>query len=273
VIVFPVVLRASFHDLWFATFTFNQLYAGLTTMPERAHALVWMLLFAAQHGAIIPALAAFSTVVLPKRLRGHGHDDIFYVAVAWFALELVFAAYTGKLYGKNVVPWIPPAVLLTAWLARPRESSSYETVHYTGSAVVLLLTVALSITQFRENARVVNAAEDRVIAAVQSRSNPGDRVAFWGEYPTDTIYLSDRRPASRYFNSVPLLHGEAAYRVLAPGLVQDLLRNEPVLIVRRRMGSPEWDTDELRAETPELMGKYGAVWQDAETGTVIYRRR
>jgi hypothetical protein len=37
------------------------------------------------------------------------------------------------------------------------------------------------------------------------------------------------------------------------------MTSDPVLIVKRRMNVSEWDTNELRLEAQDLMGKYEAV--------------
>ncbi|MFZ0595074.1 MAG: hypothetical protein WAM39_31725 [Bryobacteraceae bacterium] len=293
VIVTPFAIASSWHEVWFATFTFNQLYAGLTTLGDRARALWWMIQFSAEHGMILLAAAGVVSILFWRRPSSEGVWQALRISVAWFALELIFAAYTGKQYGKNMIPSLFPAMLaigaffyfLTEGAAVGRTQAS---VIRALSSIISCFTVALSLGQFRENAKSASSPDDLVISRVGEMSSANDLVTFWGVFPPDTIFTAHRKAGTRFFSSVPLSHGEAAYRSLAPLLLDDLARRKPKLIVERSDGQippllskarlpvgdhDDWDTEQLAGSKARLMESYLPVWTDPESKTIIYRRQ
>jgi hypothetical protein len=291
-LIAPTLRVSSWHEVWFATFTFNQLYAGLTTLGERVHALIWMILFAAQHGVMLLALAGVISMVLIRSDFQTNRIALRTITMTWLALEMISSAYTGKLYGKNIVPWTLPCVLCIAFVLKEfRPDYKWKTVRLgifgPFTALVAMFVMLTAFTQYRQNAKESDGADELLIAKIDELASPADRVIFWGSFPMDVIYRAHRQSPSRYFSSVPLMHGEPAYRRLAPLELTDILRNEPKLIVERNDGQipplglrPEeegihlgWDTDELREQKSELMGKFETVWMDATRQITIFRRR
>jgi hypothetical protein len=293
VIVAPFAIGSSWHEVWFATLTFNQLYAGLTTIGDRARALWWMIQFTAGHGIILLAAAGVASILFWRPGSDQPVSRVLRIGVAWFALELIFAAYTGKQYGKNMIPSLLPLMLaMGAFFHFLTEGAADDRVRGSGvrafSVVISCFIVALSLAQFRENAKSGPSRDELVISRVNRMSSASDLVTFWGVFPPDTILAAHRRAGTRFFSSVPLSHGEPAYRLLAPLSLDDLEQSKPKLIVERsdgqipplvlRAGTAaqdhyDWDTKQLAESKARLMESYTAVWIDSESKTVIYERR
>lgn len=288
-IVVPVVIRSSWQELWFATFQFNQLYAGLATNVERAHALLWLLFQTAQHGVILLAIAGLIIIPLNRTAFSTARDRFRWSVLLWFVLEALFAAYTGKLYGKNAIPWVLPSISSTAILfdalTRSERAGHAKRGLQALSAVVSVFLILNGLSQWRDNAKRTQSPDDPVVAVIQRLTSPTDKVQFWGAFPTDTLWLAKRTSASRFFSSVPLMHGEAAYRRLAPVELTDLLRNEPKAIIERDAGqlpsliapnyetnSPAWDTASLAASKARLSRNYSLAWSDQRTHSRILLR-
>ncbi|HXE13254.1 MAG TPA: hypothetical protein VN633_14100 [Bryobacteraceae bacterium] len=271
-IVIPFAMNSSWREVWFATFTFNQLYAGLTTVGERFRALWWMIQYGAQHGFILLAAAGVISILWKLRwssMRSRAEG----IAAIWFLLELLFAAYTGKQYGKNLIPILLPAMVCIASLCqRLVETRAGLPI---ASAVVFCFTVTLSVSQYRENAKARPDPDGQLLSEVQKLSRPDDRVTFWGVFSPATIFAAHRSSGTRFFSSIPLSHGEPLYRRLAPTALDDLERSRSKLIVQRSDGQipSTWDTAALAAQKALLMQNYDRIWGDAETKTIIYERR
>ncbi len=292
-IVAPFAIGASWHEVWFATFTFNQLYAGLTTLGDRARALWWMIQFTAEHGMILLAAAGVVSILFSRHRSSEAALRVLRIGVAWFALELIFAAYTGKQYGKNMIPALLPVMLsigaffyfLTEGAVVGRTRTS---VIRALSAIIFCFTLALSLGQFRENAKPAASPDALVISKVREMSSANNLVTFWGVFPPDTIFAAHRRAGTRFFSSVPLSHGEAAYRSLTLLLLGDLAQSKPKLIVERSDGQipplvsktrlpardhDDWDTEQLAGRKARLMEPYTLIWTDPESKTTIFEHQ
>jgi hypothetical protein len=290
----PFALLSSWRDVWFATFTFNQIYANLATLGDRFRALWWMIQFAAGHGVLLLAGAGLISILCRRRFLSGTRSRILLVGSAWLLLEFIFAAYTGKQYGKNMIPALLPIMLAIAAFFHFLTENAPEVRNVqlslrAASMVVCCFLVALSFAQFRENARASAGLDDSLIKEVRQLSTPSEEVAFWGVLPPEAIFASQRRTGTRFFSSVPLAHGKAAYRLLAPLVLNDLERTKPKLIVQQNDGqippivamqtkpgdlrSRGWDTAELAQRKSRLMQAYQLVWGDPENGAVIYERR
>lgn len=289
----PFALRSSWRDVWFATFTFNQLYAGLTTFGDRVRALWWMIQFTAGHGIILLAAAGIVSILFWRRGSSQAGLRVLRTGVAWFALELIFAAFTGKQYGKNMIPTLLPVMLsIGAFFYFLTETASNKRNRASGlrafSAVMSCFTVVLSVGQFRENAKSSVSRDDLVISKIRQMSSASDLVTFWGVFPPDKILAAHRRAGTRFFSSVPLSHGEPAYRLFAPLCLGDLEHNKPKLIVERsdgqipplalKPGLPpqvhnDWDTQQLTESKASLMESYVSIWTDPASKTIIYERK
>jgi hypothetical protein len=149
-IVVPFAVNVSWREVWFATFTFNQHYAGLTTIGERLRALWWMVQYAAQHGFILLAAAGLISILWKLRwssMRSRAEG----IAAIWFLLELGFAAYTGKQYGKNMIPILLPAMICIAAFCCRFVESGVRTTRASmvfASAVVFFFTRHLRFLSF-----------------------------------------------------------------------------------------------------------------------------
>jgi hypothetical protein len=273
-IVVPFAVQSSWREVWFATFTFNQLYAGLTTIGERFRALWWMIQYGAQHGFLLLAITCVLSILWrpgwsSRRSRAQG------IAAIWFLLELFFTAYTGKQYGKNLIPILLPAmVCIAAFFCRLVESGTRAArlSIAAGAAVLFCFTLALAVSQYRENAKFRPDPDGPLVAELQKLSGPDDRVTFWGVFSPATIFATHRSSGSRFFSSIPLSHGEQLYRQLAPTALNDLELSRSKFIVQRNDGQiPDtWDTATLEAQKEKLMQNYIRIWEDAETKTTIY---
>jgi hypothetical protein len=282
-IVVPFAVKSSWREVWFATFTFNQLYADLTTLGERFRALWWMFQYGAQHGFIL--LAAAGVISILRKLRWSSmRSRAEGIAAIWFLLELGFAAYTGKQYGKNMIPILLPAMIcIAAFCYRLLESDARiaRTSIAIASAVVFCFTTALTISQYRENAKATPDPDGLLIAEIQKLSSSQEQVTFWGVFSPATIFATHRSSGTRFFTSIPLSHGESLYRELAPIALDDMARSRSKLIVQRTDGQippligqlATWDTAKLAAQKALLMQHYIRVWSDAETNTIIYERQ
>jgi hypothetical protein len=290
-VVIPAILRASWAELWFATYQFNRLYAGLATNVERLHTLLWLIFQTAQHGVILLAIAGLISILLVRTKLSTPRDRFRWAMLLWFVLEALFAAYTGKLYGKNAIPWILPSMsgvaiffeLLTGsdWDGR-RTKRTLEAL----CGVVAGFLILSGASQWLDNAKRTQLADAPVIGEIRQLTSPADKVQYWGAFPMDTIFLAKRTSASRFFNSVPLMHGEPAYRQLAPTEIEELLRNEPKAIVERDDGQlpplintvyetnrADWDTPSLKASKAKLRNDYVLAWANEKTHTRIFIRR
>jgi hypothetical protein len=194
------------------------------------------------------------------------------IAAIWFLLELFFAAYTGKQYGKNMIPILLPAMVCIAAFCFRFVESDTRTVRASmavASAVVFCFTAALAVSQYRENAKATPDPDEPLLAEIQKLSSPTDRVTFWGIFSPATIFAAHRSSGTRFFSSIPLSHGEPLYRALAPVALDDLERGRSKLIVERDDGKiPPLSTQEAG-----LTREYVPVWSEAETKTTIYERR
>ncbi|WP_051915551.1 hypothetical protein [Streptomyces aureocirculatus] len=98
-------------------------------------------------------------------------------------------------FGHYFLQLTPPLALLgtVALQILPRERTVRAVL---ASACVCSLFVAWGLFVPRPDL----AHAQRLAAAVQSRTSPGDRVLFWGMHP-ETYWLADRVPASRYLSA------------------------------------------------------------------------
>jgi hypothetical protein len=242
-----------------------------------------MMQYAAQHGFILLAVAGVISIFWKLRwssMRSRAEG----IAALWFLLELFFAAYTGKQYGKNMIPILLPAmVCIAAFCGRFIESgtrTARASIAIAG-AVVFCFTAMLSISQYRENAKTIPDPDAPLIGEIQKLSTPRETVTFWGVFPPATIFSAHRTSGTRFFSSIPLSHGESLYCVLAPIALEDLGRSRSKFIVQRNDGQippladkpSMWDTAALSAQKVGLMRDYVPVWSDTGTKTIIYERR
>jgi hypothetical protein len=197
------------------------------------------------------------------------------IAAIWFLLGLFFAAYTGKQYGKNMIPILLPAMVCIAAFCCRFVESGMRTSMAIASAVVFCFTAGLAVSQYRENAKVIPDPDGPLISELQKLSRPEDRVTFWGVFSPATIFVAHRSSGTRFFTSIPLSHGEPLYRALAPVALDDLERARPKFIVQRSDGQmpSTWDTAALATRKTLLMQNYVRIWSDAETKTIICERR
>ncbi|MFH8991169.1 ArnT family glycosyltransferase [Streptomyces sp. NPDC017940] len=98
-------------------------------------------------------------------------------------------------FGHYFLQLTPPLALLgtVALQILPRERTVRAVL---ASACVCLLFVAWGLLAPRPDL----AHAERLAAALQSRTAPGDRVLVWGMHP-ETYWLADRTPASRYLSA------------------------------------------------------------------------
>jgi hypothetical protein len=291
-IALPVVLRSSWSELWFATFQFNQLYANLSTLFERVHALVWLLLFSANHG--ITLLAGAILVCLMFRRPGveTPEDRFKWITLLWFILAVLCAAYTGKRYGKNAVMWIVPVMCAITILFE--EIRGLTNLRSRMPIVALSLTVAafIALSSVVEWSQSEKQSDDEpaFLTELDTVASKSDRVLFWGAIDPTLILRADRPSATRFFCSVPLMHDVSLYRRLAPIALSEVSRNLPRVIVERYttdfpslfagIGTPPgaprtaaWDTQELTRAKSDLFSKYVLIWADTEHSVRIYKRQ
>jgi hypothetical protein len=292
-ITLPVVLRSSWSELWFATVQFNELYANLTTLLERVHALVWLLLFSSKHGITFLVGAVLVCVAYQKTGLKSTQDRFKWITFVWFVLAVLLAAYTGKRYGKNAVAWIVPVMCaITIFFEEIRGWSNVRTR-------IPVLALTFSVAAFLVVSSVVEwcQAEKRsdddgasILTELNEVASKSDPVLFWGAIDPTLILRANRPPPTRFFCSVPLMHGASLYRTLAPMALSDLSRNPPPVIVERyttdfpflfeATGSPpstrshgvDWDTQELTRAKSELSSRYVVIWVDTKDSVRIYKR-
>ena len=293
-ITLPVVLRSSWSELWFATFQFNQLYANLTTFLERIHALVWLLLFSANHG--ITLLAATILVCFAyQRPRFESVQDRFkWITLLWFVFAVLCAAYTGKRYGKNAITWIVPVMCgISIFFEEIRGLHNLRT-----RIPVLALTLVVagfivlsSLVEWSQSQKQGTDDQASILTELDQVASKSDRVLFWGAIDPTLIFRADRPSATRFFCSVPLMHGASLYRTLAPVALSDVSRNPPPVIIERyttdfpplfeavgnERGAPingiAWDTQELARAKSELSSRYVLIWVDTKESVRIYKRQ
>lgn len=155
------------------------------------------------------------------------------VACAWLLLMVFGVALQGRFFLYHWLPVIPPAVLCAAFalheLGRGAPEESRPPVPRLLGAVALVLVfmpvIETPMRSVREGAaylarrrstdgylggfpgsRALDAPLANVEAAryLQARTASHERVLVWG-WNSSIYFLSDRRPASRYFFSMPLV--------------------------------------------------------------------
>lgn len=283
IIAIPFAISASWHDVWFATITFNQLYANLTTLGDRLRALWWLIQFSAGHGVILLAGAGLVAILFRRPLLASARHRVLLLGAAWLMIEFLFAAYTGKQYGKNLIPATLPVMLLIAGffdsLVNRAHAGPAIASLKSAAAIVFCFTLALSFSQFRENRKASLSPDERLVSEVQKLSSPTELSTFWGVFPPETVFAAHRASGTRFFCSIPLSHGEPLYRLLAPLSLDDLEHTQPKFIIQRDdgevpplvgQGTSGWDTAALAQQKARLMQLYHPVWSDPASATVIF---
>jgi hypothetical protein len=293
-IAYPFVRHSSWHSLYYASIGYNTQYAGLTPLYEKLHTGVWFFLLLAQNGATALALAGAIYIVMSRPSRRDLRTQVMWMSVLWLGVEVCFAIATGKRYGKNVIPWLLPLSLLaTGFLDSlvhrydSREPVPTRALGVLSMAVVLLIGFG-SVAEWRGNQKASPEADEQVIPVAHRFMRPGSRVLFWGNVSARVVYRTGGPSGSRFFTSIPLLHGQLLYRALAPQALADVEKHRPELIVEKVSGlfppllgvdmasadppGGSWDTAELLRAKRALRSLYSMVWSDLRLGVSIYRR-
>ncbi|MGW1722113.1 ArnT family glycosyltransferase [Streptomyces sp. NPDC002306] len=177
-------------------------------------------------------------------------------------------------FGHYYLQLIPPVALLAtaALQILPRERR-------TTALFVSSCCCALFLTWGLLAPRPELAHAQRVAAAVAHRTDPTDRVLFWGIHP-ETYWLADRTPASRYLTAGLLTNysggrdgPQVGEKYAVPGtwtvFRAELARRPPSLIVDDSRGKP-YAPDRL----PSLRRLLAAGYEEVATvdGAVLYGR-
>ncbi|HEY4332899.1 MAG TPA: glycosyltransferase family 87 protein [Ilumatobacteraceae bacterium] len=126
------------------------------------------------------------------------------------------------------------APALTGWTVFRTKLRRFALVWLAGGVAFSLWTL-LDPNLFHDLPQV-----DHVVAAIDARTKPGDKIFVWGQAP-EIYWTSDRDPATRYphvgfiTGITPKRPGVPAYVLASPGaaenLLADLTKNHPVLII------------------------------------------
>jgi hypothetical protein len=293
-ITLPVVLRSSWSEVWFATLQFNELYANLTTFVERLHTLVWLLVFSSSHGMTFIAGAVLLYVAYQKTGFESTQDRFKWITLWWFVLAVLLAAYTGKRYGKNAITWVVPVMCAIAiffeevrGLHNLRTRIPIRALTYTVAAFV----VVSSLVEWSQGEKHGANHGASILTELDEVTSKSDRVLFWGAIDPALILRADRPSPTRFFCSVPLMHGVSLYRTLAPIALSEVSRNPPPVIVERYttdfpslfepagnasstlIRGVAWDTQELTRAKSELSSRYVLIWVDTKDSVRIYKRQ
>lgn len=292
--VYPFAERSSWHSVYFAAIGFNQRYAGLTSVYDKAHTVLWFLLLLGQNPSAILGVAGAISIVLVRPSVRALKGQVLWVALLWLVIDVSLAAVTGKRYGKNVVPWILPLSILATGLVDTLteeldgiRSVRWRAVNALSTAAVLLAGLG-SFAEWSASAKAPPEPDEQLIPVLRSLAGPGDRVLFWGGFTGRVVYRAGYPPGSRFFTSIPLMHERSLYLDLAPQVCADVRRNRPAVIVEKTGGSlppmiappfasggsgaGTWDTEGLLLEKSAIRSQYKLVWSDAALHVKIYLR-
>jgi 4-amino-4-deoxy-L-arabinose transferase-like glycosyltransferase len=113
----------------------------------------------------------------------------------WLAAALIGAAAGFRFFGHYFLQVAPPFTLLAAGtLAKAKRAEWVRTTVLGAAAIVVFLVLTMSM---HPN---VLRRYDRIAAAVAQRTQPGERIFVWGQFP-QVYWAADRRPATRFLTA------------------------------------------------------------------------
>ena len=222
-------------------------------------------------GVLGPALVAVSVGAVglalalgPRLSTPQGLGLAAVPLLATMSADLIAFATRGHLRPHYALLLLPAAIALLAWALERwiSDGASRRPVRARVTALVLAL-LALAFAGLQLGAqdppdleRIVALvsgtpiATPPIIAAIENRCGPAESVYVWGWEPAIN-FLSARRSASRYPDTIPLqLPGYDNQRRVGE-LVSDLARNQPCLVI---------DTSALNPGAPPLNAANRVGW-------------
>ncbi|MBA2962643.1 MULTISPECIES: glycosyltransferase family 39 protein [Ramlibacter] len=229
--------RGALAAFWDQAFHYNVLYAR-SELRTKAGALHFGTTVATQYGSAAILFTAWVLGVL--RLRSAGRrsaNPALLLAVLWLPIELLLASTSGRHYGHYYATTFAPAGLLAA--AFVVELAALVPAAPARRLLVGLLAAGAALsavagTAMRLAIDVNEKARRQQVAItadyVRSHTAAADRLFVWG-HAADVHFLSGRPPASRFLYPLGLLTPRYADAALVDGLVDELRRAAPPLIV------------------------------------------
>ncbi|MEV6654819.1 glycosyltransferase family 39 protein [Streptomyces sp. NPDC051219] len=237
-LLLPVALVALITDpagFLFWTVTGSAAYASFT--GSELHVLFRALANSALLAAACAGLAL--PVVRAPRPARTGTADLW----LWLGASAAAVALGFHFFGHYYLQLMPPAALLGTAALRIPPRDRLTTALLTSACGCVLFVVWGMLAPRPELAHA-----QRLAAAVEARTAPGDRVLVWGIHP-ETYWLADRTPASRYLTAGLLTNysggrdgqqvGEKyAVEGAWPVFTGEMAEQPPVLIVDDSRGKP-----------------------------------
>jgi 4-amino-4-deoxy-L-arabinose transferase-like glycosyltransferase len=193
----------------------------------------------------------------------------------WLAGAFIGVAAGFRFFGHYFLQVGPPlAVLAAGTLARADRKVWVRTAALSAASVIVFVGLGLAAHP------ILLHPYDKIASAIDERTQPGDRIFVWGQFP-QAYWASDRRPATRFLTA-GFLTGSSGGRSSAhvgmqyavPGawddFKADLAAHPPELVVDASLGTA-YEIDQFPVFAAYLHANYEPV---AEVdGAVLYKRR
>ena len=229
---------------WEQAFRYNSLYAS-SDWGMRARAAVAALAEAPANGSLL--LPAAGWIAAAHRLLAGRHDGgsrcLSLFAVLWLPVELALVSVSGRPYTHYFTTVLPLlsflAALAAAELVALAASVPRATRRFGPTALVAALAAVIAawatvatLVSVRDDPPVSDRARQVTATAafVRAKTTDGVPLLVWG-HAADVHFFSQRRPASRFIYSLPLLTPGYADSALVAGFIAELRAAAPPLIV------------------------------------------
>ncbi|MDL5050789.1 glycosyltransferase family 39 protein [Oscillatoria amoena NRMC-F 0135] len=262
-ILLPFLLNGSWPALLFASFTFNFAYSQEGSLLQKAGTAVNGLVQLTRSGVLPFAAAgavAFWVFSPPgQRLRPG-------LLMGWFFLEMLLVSLSGRAYEQYFVMPLLAAVTLTVMgIAQWANTHSQR-----------LPALAAMAFLFCYGLEIVWDGRSRSLYPLDSQSAQFERLRkfvgssggyyYWGNAPRHIWFQLPQPVPVALFHTTPMLANEGQYKLLAPGLLRDLLLVRPASLVEK-LDSPStlqpgpWDNPETAGLKEELLMHYEVIGQ------------